>query len=262
MPLFTDIRSVNLPPQPGIVSLVPSLTELLYDLELDEQVTGITRFCIHPASWYRTKTRIGGTKDLKLPLIKSLRPGLIIASKEENVREQVEELALEFPVWLTDVRTLEGALLVIREAGLLLSRTVQAESLYLQVHESFKRLIPLAAEPVSAVYLIWKNPYMTVGADTFIHDIMVAAGFVNMFGNEQRYPVIDIAVLQSKKPQLLLLSSEPYPFRNDDLDELQELLPATRIVLVDGALFSWYGSRLRLSAAYLQLLKADTRPSS
>ncbi|RYY61966.1 MAG: cobalamin-binding protein [Chitinophagaceae bacterium] len=262
MPVYTDITLIDLPAQPRIISLVPSLTELLYDLGLDQEVIGITRFCVHPRHWYRSKTRIGGTKDLNVSLVRNLHPHLLVASKEENIKEQVQALATDTAVWLTDIRTLEDALLLIRQAGTLTGHQQQAHRIHDIVAGSFARIRPLAAEPVRTAYLIWKNPYMTVGDDTFIHHMMAAGGFVNVFTGQQRYPVTDAGQLRAKNLQVLLLSSEPYPFREKDLDELQSQLPGVAVALVDGELFSWYGSRLQHTAAYLQKLKTQVLSSS
>ncbi len=117
MPIFTDQtgREVSIPSHPQrIISLVPSQTELLFDLGLEEQVAGITKFCVHPEKWFRSKTRIGGTKNIKSALIHQLQPDLIIANKEENVKEQVEELAAHYPVWVSDIHDLQSALDMIR----------------------------------------------------------------------------------------------------------------------------------------------------
>ena len=238
-----------------IVSVVPSQTELLHDLGLEEEVVGITKFCIHPDAWFRTKTRVGGTKQLHLQKIRELAPDLILANKEENVAEQIMELAGEFPVWVSDVNTLEDALQMIDSVGTIVGQEEKAQQMVHQLKEAFaRRAKPIESAP-RACYLIWKEPYMTVGGDTFIHDMLQRAGFANLFAAASRYPEVRIEQLKEMGYEVLLLSSEPYPFRQKHIEELQAQLPQTRILLVDGELFSWYGSRLLHSPAYFEQLQ-------
>lgn len=254
MPVYTDQlgRWVTVPASPrSIVSLVPSITELLYTLQLDNEVTGITKFCVHPESWFRQKTRVGGTKNIHAEAIHALQPDLIIANKEENVKEQVEELAKQYPVWMTDVNGLEDALEMIEQIGRITNRLNNALHLLSQINAAFTSLKPMATKQ-KAGYLIWRNPYMTIGNDTFIHDMLLRCGLTNSFANTTRYPAID--TWQLKQCDLLLLSSEPFPFQQKHIDELQPQLPNTKIVLVDGEMFSWYGSRLLNAPAYFNSL--------
>jgi ABC-type Fe3+-hydroxamate transport system substrate-binding protein len=238
-----------------IVSVVPSQTELLHDLGLAEEVVGITKFCIHPQEWFRTKARVGGTKQLHLQKIRDLAPDLILANKEENVEEQIRELAGEFPVWVSDVNTLEDALQMIDSIGTIIGREDKAHEMVQQLKGAFAGLPGTTAPGPKTCYLIWKDPYMTVGGDTFIHDMLQRAGFSNLFASASRYPAVDIDQLKEMGCEVLLLSSEPYPFQQKHLDELQAQLPNTRIMLVDGELFSWYGSRLLHSPTYFEQLQ-------
>lgn len=258
---FTDQlgRSICLSsPAKRIVSLVPSQTELLYDLGLEEETLGITRFCIHPRSWFRTKTRVGGTKDLHLDLIRALQPDLILANREENRRQQVEALMEEFPVWVSDVSNLGGARDLIVQVAALTGRESRGARILRDLDQAWAelegwlepRLLP-GSRPLTA-YLIWKNPWMAAGRDTFISAIMERAGFLNYFSGRVRYPVIDLEQMESGDPELLLLSSEPYPFREAQRAELSLRFPRSRVLLVDGTLFSWYGSRLIQTPGYLK----------
>jgi ABC-type Fe3+-hydroxamate transport system substrate-binding protein len=254
MPVYTDQlgRWVTVPAAPrSIVSLVPSITELLYTLQLDNEVTGITKFCVHPQSWFKQKTRVGGTKNIKAEVIHELQPDLIIANKEENVKDQVEELAKQYPVWLTDVNSLEDALEMIEQIGLITNRLNNARHLLSQINTAFTELQTTNSK-LQTGYLIWRNPYMTIGNDTFIHDMLLRCGLQNIFRNTSRYPAID--AWQLKQCDLLLLSSEPYPFQQKHIDELQPQLPNTKIILVNGEMFSWYGSRLLNAPAYFNSL--------
>lgn len=236
-----------------IISLVPSQTELLYHLGLEEETAGITKFCIHPKAWHLTKQKVGGTKTLNIKLIKELGPDLIIANKEENTKEQVEELAASFPVWVTDVNDLEGALQMIGDIGSLTGKEQEASILVDEITNRFCTLnnqYSIINNRYSSAYLIWREPWMAAGGDTFINDMLKQAGFKNILDGVNRYPEINIDQLKDHHCDLLLLSSEPYPFKQKHMDELQALLPDTRIILVDGEMFSWYGSRLLQAPAY------------
>jgi ABC-type Fe3+-hydroxamate transport system substrate-binding protein len=236
---------IQLPSSPKhIISLVPSQTELLYDLGLDDEVIGITKFCIHPEKWFRTKTRIGGTKTADIQRITSLKPDLIIANKEENVKDQIEELQKVAPVYVSDIVTLEDALQMITDVGKLTGKLEKAEEIENTIKAMFDKLSTIQPTQLRTAYLIWKDPYMAAGGDTFINEMLNRCGLENIFERELRYPQIEISQLSSLNCQLLLLSSEPYPFKQKHIYELQQRLPNTKILLVDGEMFSWYGSRL------------------
>lgn len=267
MQAFTDQTShtifLETPPK-RIISLVPSQTELLFDLGLDDEVVGITKFCVHPPEWFRSKKRIGGTKKLHVDIIHQLQPELIIANKEENVKEQIEELAKDYPVWISDVDSLSSAYDMIQQIGLLTNKVERSQEIIATIKTNFGQL-PVITNKPAACYLIWKDPYMTVGGDTFIHSMMDAAGFDNIFKSRQRYPVVTmedllIAGTSGSTPcDLILLASEPFPFKEKHIDELKQTLdklglPKTKILLVDGEMFSWYGSRLQHAPGYFKEL--------
>jgi len=262
---FTDQlgRMIHLPSYPSrIISLVPSQTELLFDLGLHDEVVGITKFCVHPHHWFQTKTRVGGTKNINMETIQSLRPEVIVANKEENTREQIEALIKQYPVWISDVHDLETALQMIVKVGEFTHKTPKAIHLAEQIQSKFGQL-PGSLNgqrprgKLRTAYLIWKDPYMTVGGDTFIHAILEACGLKNLFEHHTRYPEINIADLQTANCQLLFLSTEPYPFAQKHIEQLKGQLPNTKVVLVDGEMFSWYGSRLLQAADYLEKLLRD-----
>ncbi|GEP98323.1 ABC transporter substrate-binding protein [Chitinophaga cymbidii] len=252
--LFTDQlgRTITIPAPPQrIISVVPSQTELLYDL--GATVTGITKFCVHPESWFRSITRVGGTKQLNIDLITSLQPDLIIANKEENERAQIETLAAKFPVWISDIQSLENACNMIVSIGDILRKTDKAQAIAATIRERFARLHP-APTTIPTAYFIWRDPWMIAGGDTFIHEMMHACGFRNVFEDLPRYPSISLAQLAASGCRLVLLSSEPYPFKEKHVAEVREYLPDAEIRLVDGEMFSWYGSRLLHAPAYFQEL--------
>ena len=236
-----------------IISLVPSQTELLSCFGLDKEVIGITKFCVHPHKWFTTKTRVGGTKNVNIDLIKKLKPNLVIANKEENVKAQIEELANDLNVWVTDVNTLEDALLMINDIGELTYKHQKASTLITRIKTNFSQLQTKNYKPKTC-YLIWQKPYMTIGGDTFINDMMKHCGLQNIFENKNRYPQISLNELNIANCQLVLLSSEPYPFQQKHLYELQKMLPGKKIILADGEMFSWYGSRLLKSPEYFKNL--------
>ncbi len=250
-------------PARSIVSLVPSQTELLFYLALEAETIGITKFCIYPPAWYRNKLRVGGTKTIDIQKIINLNPDLIIANKEENVKEQVEALAAHFPVWLSDVNNLKDAFTMIGDIGQLTNRETAALNLVNQIKINFSHLNKPPSESLNqnslfqACYLIWKDPFMTVGSDTFINDMMQRAGFKNIFETKTRYPEITLNDIVAANCKFLLLSSEPYPFKQTHIDELQQQLPAIKIILVDGEMFSWYGSRLLQAPGYFKTLIAQ-----
>ncbi|NIG56346.1 helical backbone metal receptor [Chitinophaga sp. Cy-1792] len=252
-------RTIILDKAPArIVSLVPSQTELLYSLGLDERVVGITKFCVHPDSWFRTKVRVGGTKKVNFDVIRELQPDLIIANKEENTREDVAALMADYPVWVSDVHHLKNALEMIAGLGAITQTSARAAALIAEIRSDFSALKPLVT-PVPTAYFIWREPYMTAGGDTFIHQMMQHCGLHNVFGNLTRYPAVTPDDIRNSGCRLILLSSEPYPFKDKHLTEFREMVPDADVQLVNGEMFSWYGSRLREATAYFSGLMAGLR---
>jgi ABC-type Fe3+-hydroxamate transport system substrate-binding protein len=252
---FTDQLNrevtINYPPK-RIISLVPSQTELLFELGLKEEIVGITKFCVHPAAQFKSKTKVGGTKKLDIELIRNLKPDLIIANKEENTQENIELLSAEFPVWISDVASLGEAMKMISQVGELVDRQPEAAYLNHLINAGFTDLQTLALQQgidKKVAYLIWKDPYMTAGRDTFINDILMKIGLSNIT-KESRYPEIDLEELAIMKPDLIFLSSEPYPFNEKHTEELKKAVPGVEIMLIDGEMFSWYGSRLVKAVQY------------
>jgi ABC-type Fe3+-hydroxamate transport system substrate-binding protein len=246
-------RDVQIPQIPTrIVSVVPSQTELLFDLGLNERIVGITKFCVHPQKLVSAKMKIGGTKNLDFEKIRALNPDLIIANKEENKRSEVELLMKEFPVWISDIKTLDDALGMIQSVGELTGKAEEAKQISKTISDRFTNLQGLTSnvQPIPAAYLIWHKPIMTVGSDTFISSMMEWCGFKNVFGERKRYPEIKESELANAAPQVILLSSEPFPFRQKHVDYYQGICPGAKILLVDGQMFSWYGSRLQHAPQY------------
>lgn len=237
-----------------IISLVPSITELLHDLGLQEEVVGLTKFCIHPKRWCSTKTRIGGTKKINFDRVSELQPDLIIANKEENTREDINELEKHYNVFMTDVNTFEDALDMIKQISEICDRVKQGKKLLNQLINL--RNSQISSQPKSVIYLIWKDPFYAVGTHTFINDMMKLAGFKNLV-TAQRYPEISIEEINKLNPELLLLSTEPYPFDLKYLSVINAILDNSIPILIDGEMFSWYGSRLLKSFDYFKQLKTE-----
>jgi ABC-type Fe3+-hydroxamate transport system substrate-binding protein len=245
-------RTIFLPKPPErIISLVPSQTELLVDLGLADRLVGLTKFCIHPAHLRRSKAIVGGTKNYRYELIDSLSPDLIIGNKEENDQEGMARLADKHPVWLSDIATLADAYRMIMDLGQLCQVVSKSEALVQQVSSAFAAPIPKKG---SCVYLIWNQPMMAAGKGTFIDALLTVAGFDNRV-SDLRYPVLQEDELRRLAPDYLLLSSEPFPFKEKHICHFQSLLPKSHIRIVNGELFSWYGSRLLQSATYFRQLE-------
>ena len=255
---FTDQmnRVVRLEKVPErIVSLVPSQTELLYDLGLGDRVVGITKFCVHPNDWFRNKTRVGGTKSVDFDKIKSLHPDLIIGNKEENEKSDIDRLTAEFPVWMSDIFTLSDAMDMIQHIGAITGTEKEAKSIVTDVQNGFSELEKWVnesfKEDLSVAYFIWKDPDFCAGPNTFIDAMLHRCGLKNYI-QETRYPEFSVATDQA--PDVIFLSSEPYPFKEKHVLEFQEKFPNAKIQLVDGEMFSWYGSRLKHAPKYFQNL--------
>lgn len=263
MKIFIDqmqrkVELNNFPPK-RIISLVPSITELLAYLGLENELVGITKFCIYPENIFRSKEKIGGTKNLNIEKIKQLQPDLIIGNKEENVRSQIEELEKYFPVWMSDVNTYEDALNLIVEVGQLTEKINAAKELVIQIQESFKKLEQsnYDLKNKNVLYLIWYQPIMVVGKNTFI-DSMLSRVHLNNMIQKDRYIELSLEDLKSisENVDYILLSSEPYPFKEKHkADLVQFISDKTKIVFVDGEVFSWYGVRMKYLPEYLINLK-------
>jgi ABC-type Fe3+-hydroxamate transport system substrate-binding protein len=233
-------RKVTFPyPPKRIVSLVPSQTEFLIDI--GAPVVGRTKFCIHPKEKVGDIAVVGGTKKVLFEKIKELNPDLVVGNKEENYKEEIEELAEEYPVWMSDVFTLDDAFEMMVSLGKITGKVGDAE-----------RMRQICLEALSTVkgryqgkvlYLIWRNPWMAAGKHTFIDHMLGFLGYENRVSDE-RYPELTTEEIKTLRPDKILLSSEPYPFKAKHIHELNEMLPDLSYELVDGELFSWYGSRL------------------
>lgn len=260
MKMFTDqlgtLHSFETTPK-RIISLVPSQTELLFELGLEEKIVGITKFCIHPYHLKATKKIIGGTKKVHAEKIRLLEPDIIIANKEENTQEIVEELSKICPVWVTNIITIEDNLKMISDFGQLFNKRTDARKWIDKTnyaYEDFKRFI--ADKPVKkAAYFIWRDPYMAAGSDNFINELLKLNNFHNIYESKGRYPEVELKKIRLEgDPDLVFLSSEPYPFKDEHAFEIGRFTHHAKTVFVDGEMFSWYGSRLVKAFEYFKQL--------
>ena len=241
-----------------IVSLVPSLTETLFALGVGERVVGRTRYCTQPPRMVGRVAKVGGTKKVDVGRVLELEPDLVVAVKEENSRGDVGDLAdAGVPVFLGAPETVEGALRMLQELADRVEAPL-AEEVLAPVERVVKRLLVRRRESRRVFVPIWKGPYMGVGSDTYVHDVLKVAGGENVLGGATRYPVVTLEEIKALRPEVVMLPDEPYPFSAEDLPEFYALdIPATtedRIHLVDGKLLTWYGPRMAGSLAQISAL--------
>lgn len=241
-----------------IVSLVPSQTELLYDLGLEENIVGITKFCVHPSHFKGIKTIVGGTKSVKIDKIKALQPDIIICNKEENTKEIVQELSQICPVWVTDIVSIEDNFQMIHDFGQLFNKRTEAQKWSDKInfaYQDFKQFIKY--KPFKKVaYFIWANPYMVAGNQTFINELLQLNHFENIYkSKEERYPEVELKKIRLEgDPDYVFLSSEPFPFTDEHAFEIGRFTHHAKTVFVDGEMFSWYGSRLLRAFEYFKIV--------
>ncbi len=245
-------REIRLEKTPKrIISLVPSQTELLADLGLDEQVVGITKFCVHPKKWFKAKKRVGGTKNVDLDKVKALKPDLIIANKEENAQPDIEQLQKEYPVYVSDIFNVKDALKMMADVGVLTNTGDQTDELRKKIKKRFKKLPQYKGR---VLYFIWNKPYMVAGNNTFIGHLLTELGFENCLADKKaRYVQLSADDVKKLNPDYILLSSEPFPFKEKHQLALEKKFN-TKTLIVDGEMFSWYGSRMLKMKDYFKKL--------
>ena len=247
-----------------IVSLVPSITELLFDLDLGAQVVGRTGFCIHPRERLRDVPKVGGTKDVDLDRLRALAPTHVIVNIDENRREQVAAMREFVPhVVVTHPNAPEDNAALFRLIGGLFDRAPAAEALCAALDVELAQCAPLRAQlPAERVlYLCWREPWMSVASDTYIARTLAAVGWQVLHGpgghaGAARYPQVD---LDACVPQVerVLLSSEPFPFTARHVEELAARFPRVAVQLIDAEMTSWYGSRAVAGLHYLRALRGS-----
>lgn len=241
-----------------IISLVPSQTELLFDLGLENEVVGITKFCVHPFYAKQTKTIVGGTKNIKIDKIKALKPEIILCNKEENTKEIVEQCSQICQVHISDIVNLQDAMDMILEYGQMFHRNVEANGIVQKLKFRFTEFESFikGKKSLKVAYFIWRNPWMAVGNNTFIDYMLEINNFENIYKKKERYPEVELKKIRLEgDPELVFLSSEPYPFKDEHAFEVGRFAHHAKTVFVDGELFSWYGSRLLKSFDYFKKLR-------
>ena len=237
-----------------IVSLVPSQTELLFDLGLNDRVVGITKFCIHPDEWFQSKRRVGGTKKVNHNGIAALKPDLIIGNKEENSEADIDLLSKEYPVYMSNIYTVEDALQMIADVGTMTNNSEAANAMTMKIRSDFNDFPQIKG---SVLYLIWANPWMAVGNNTFIGDIILRIGLKNILDdNTLRYIELTDEQMAELNPDYIFLSTEPFPFKQEHADQLSKITKS-KIIFVDGEMFSWYGSRMQEMKPYFTKLEKE-----
>ena len=250
-------------PPTRIVSLVPSITELVFALDMGPCVVGVTQFCVEPAA-ARALDQVGGPKTPDTAAIRRLAPDLVLASVEENRKENVEALVeAGIAVYVAFPRTIEAAISLVRKLGMLLGRQEMAQALAGRLDAERAAVAAEAAASGRRLRVfcpIWKEPWMTFNRDTFCHDMLATAGGENIFADVyERYPVVDSKMVASRRPELVLLPSEPYQFGPGDLTSVQQLLagaagPRAALKFIEGQAITWYGPRIGWG---LRLLRAE-----
>ncbi|MBU2940269.1 ABC transporter substrate-binding protein [Lacinutrix sp. C3R15] len=237
-----------------IVSLVPSQTELLFDLGLEDAIVGITKFCVHPNHLLKTKTIVGGTKQIHLEKIKALQPDIILCNKEENTKDIVEACGTICKVHVSNIENISDCITMIKQYGEIFNKKEVASRISEEIQNNLKdfQIYIQNKTTIKAAYFIWKDPFMVAGKDTFINCLLQVNKFENVYADLGRYP--EIHLKRDKDIDLVLLSSEPYPFKEKHIQELKTYYTNAKIQLVDGEMFSWYGSRLIKSFTYFKLL--------
>lgn len=253
--LHRNIELLNTPKR--IISLVPSQTELLVALGLEDCIVGVTKFCVHPIHIRKDTSVVGGTKKIHLDKIEELNPDIILCNKEENTKEIVEVLETKYPVHVSDISTMDEAIELIYQYGNIFNKQETAKHLVSKILNEQKDFLEFIKykKQKKVAYFIWRKPWMVAGKGTFIHHLLELNGFVNIYGNEERYPEISEEELISiENIDLILLSSEPFPFSETHKQEVKKMIPDTKVLLVDGEYFSWYGSRLASAFKYFKSL--------
>ncbi|WP_047545558.1 ABC transporter substrate-binding protein [Psychroserpens sp. Hel_I_66] len=239
-----------------IISLVPSQTELLVDLGLETSIVGVTKFCVHPSFLRKDKTIVGGTKQVHFDKIRELKPDIILCNKEENTQEMILELEKIAPVHISDIYNLEDSFELIKMYGELFSEENKAKHINSTIQKEFENFTNFIEQKpkLKVAYFIWKSPWMVAANNTFINEMLRINNFENYFKHIERYPEVNMDTICTDDLDVILLSSEPYPFKKEHINMLEGKFQDTKIILVDGEYFSWYGSRLTKAFKYFEKL--------
>ncbi|OJH19300.1 iron ABC transporter substrate-binding protein [Bacillus obstructivus] len=235
-------------PPKRIISICPGITDTLYSLQLENEVVGRTKYCIFPKDKVSNASVVGGTKQINLQVIRELKPDLIIAEKEENTKEIVEELEREFPVFVAEIQSIKDAYRMIRDIGEVTNREELARTLIERIKYQFQEIPSVCGKRVA--YVIWRKPYMVVGNDTYIHSVLEKLGFINPFATKSdRYPIVTIKDFQDADLDFVFLATEPFPYSDKYKQEFMKFIPNVVPIIVEGEMF-WYGPRMLEASKY------------
>jgi len=237
----------------NIVSLVPSITELLYFFKMDNSITGITNYCKHPYDKIKNLKIVGSPLHIDFSIMDEIKPDLIIAGRSENNKKQVEKLAEKYPVWVSDVQSIEDAFKMIEKIGFICHQNDLAQNITKNLQVGFDSISEKTN--IKVCYMVWEKPFMVAGRNNYINDILKKIGIINVFGNKEGYPKVTAKELQECGADFVLLPSEPYNFDSNHIRFYNNLIVGSKAILVDGQLFSWYGNRMLVAINYFKNMK-------
>jgi ABC-type Fe3+-hydroxamate transport system substrate-binding protein len=262
--LYRDIEMKRTPKR--VVSLVPSITETLFTFGAGDIVSAVTSFCIEPPEALESKVAVGGTKTVDVDAVKELDPDLVFANAEENREEDIRQLVRSgFKVFVTFPRTVAAAIAMMRQIAEMTGTVDRAEPILQEAQETLTEIRALSlTRPRPRVFCpIWRRPWLTIGSDTYIHDVILNAGGRNLFADRHdRYPKVELDEVARRIPEVILLPNEPYSFREEHKADFAERthVPAVRdgrIHVVDGKALCWYGPRIAEGLRSINALLQD-----
>jgi len=245
-----------------IVSLVPSITETVIDLGASARLVGITTYCTHPQSVVASIPKVGGTKGFSFRKIDSLTPDLVIANKEENRKQQIEKLRKKYPVFVTYPRTVEDAIKMVADLGVLTATSAMA-SKFIATCQQLLAAIGNSAlgRPLRTGCMIWRDPWMAAGADSYASALLGRVGFTNVYNlSAGRYPETSLQTVFERNPDVIILPDEPYEFGEQDKQEVESFFSergkSIRVLLMDGSYLTWFGTRTLKGLRHLRQVKS------
>ncbi|MCB0833744.1 MAG: ABC transporter substrate-binding protein [Bacteroidetes bacterium] len=242
-------------PPTRVVSLIPSITESLFELGLESSVQGVSKYCIYPAGLTDGKRKVGGQKNPDFQAIEEINPDLIILNREENKPDHIRKLGEKYPIWVTYPRQFLDTLALLRDLGGIFG--VSVDDYQSEIRAGVEALHLEAAQRCRVLYLIWRNPWMSINGDTFIHDVLKLHGLDNVFAEHpERYFEVSVDEIISKNPEMIILPDEPYRFLKKHIAEFGDLpiqaVASGRVFLADGTYFCWYGTRSARTSSYIR----------
>lgn len=266
---ITDARNKKIvfsEPPKRVVSLIPSITEALFDLGAGEAIAGVSNYCIHPAEGVKNKIKVGGQKNPDMGKIKAIHPDLIILNMEENKPEHIKFLSQHYTTWVTYPRLFRDAENLLMQLGKVFDAESRASVYADKIRISSKQLSSIRRRKIKTMYLIWRNPWMSINRDTFIHNVLELHHMENVYAKrDKRYFEVTAQDIEDADPDIIILPDEPYHFREKHKSEFSHLsvsaVKNSRIFLADGTYFCWYGTRTARASQYIHkhiLSRLDT----